>query len=376
MGKVLLFNPENDSALACGSEFYTAPANALLLREAGATLPFWYGYEGDYVIAPSSTQQWLDRITPEFEIEPKLYDVNTSNIDEVMVWGWSNVVCRQLREYGINDSLLPSISELEILRNLSHRRLTIKVYERLKQLLNINLPETPIEASDLDTINEYIETHEFCFLKSPWSSSGRGVVGSDIASKTELLRRGKGVIRRQGSVMCEVGLNKIKDFAMLFYSDGKNVKRIGYSDFFIEKDTAYSGNILASDEDIESNLIEYIDRQYLNDITNALEITYTELIASHYKGYFGTDMMIYRQGDQYAVAPCIEVNLRMTMGVVAWIWHNRYMASGVKGILKIEHCDGVPKDENYKVVNGKLESGKIYLTPPNSHFSISVETYK
>lgn len=374
MGSLLLFNPENDSALACGSEFYTAPANALLLREAGAMLPFWYGNEGDSVIAPSISRQWIERIKSDFDIKPDFYAKDSSVYDDVTTWGWSNAVYHQLLDFGINKDKLPSKETLQHIRELSHRRLTIKVYENLKAKLDIKMPETPIEAFTLDEVENYIDTHESCYIKSPWSSSGRGVVGSYIASKTELLRRSKGVIRRQGSIMCEVGLNKVKDFAMLFYSDGKTAKKIGYSDFFIEKDTAYSGNILANDEIIENNLTKYVSRQYLIDIASALETIYTELIAPHYKGYFGTDMLIYEDNNQYAIAPCIEVNLRMTMGVVAWIWNNRYMATGVHGKLKIERGAIEESKLTYIVENGKLKKGKILLTPPNPHFSILVET--
>ncbi len=374
MGSLLLFNPENDSALACGSEFYTAPANALLLREAGAVLPFWYGNAGDYVIAPLSARDWLGQIKQEFDIKPDFYNEQSSVYENVAVWGWSNAVHHQLLDLGINKDKLPSKETLQHIRELSHRRLTIKVYENLKATLDIKMPETPVEAFTLDEVENYIDTHASCYVKSPWSSSGRGVVGSYIASKAELLRRSKGVIRRQGSIMCEAGLNKVKDFAMLFYSDGKTVKQIGYSDFFIEKDTAYSGNILANDEVIENNLTKYISKQYLIDIALALETIYTELIAPHYKGYFGTDMMIYEDNNKYAIAPCIEVNLRMTMGVVAWIWNNRYMTTGVQGKLKIERGCIDESKLIYKVENGKLLKGKMLLTPPNPNFSISVET--
>lgn len=373
MGSLLLFNPENDSALACGSEFYTAPANALLLREAGSVLPFWYGNVGDLVIAPSSSRRWIERLKTDFDIKPDFYE-NSSAYEDVTAWGWSNAVHHQLLDLGINKDKLPSKETLQHIRELSHRRLTIKVNENLKATLDIKMPETPVEAFTLDEVENYIDTHASCYVKSPWSSSGRGVVGSYIASKAELLRRSKGVIRRQGSIMCEVGLNKVKDFAMLFYSDGKEVKQIGYSDFFIDKDTAYSGNILACDEVIENNLAKYVSRKTLANIANTLENIYTELIAPHYKGYFGTDMMIHEDNNKYEIAPCIEVNLRMTMGVVAWIWNNRYMATGVQGKLKIERGCIDESKLIYKVENGKLLKGKMLLTPPNPNFSISVET--
>ncbi len=43
----------------------------------------------------------------------------------------------------------------------------------------------------------------------------------------------------------------------------------------------------------------------------------TSLLDSRYCGYMGVDMMVVRRGDGFALVPCVELNLRMTMGVVA-----------------------------------------------------------
>ena len=74
------------------------------------------------------------------------------------------------------------------------------------------------------------------------------------------------------------------------------------------------------------------------------------IIAPHYKGPLGVDMMIYRDGNKgLAVNPCVEVNLRMTMGmVVAALGQNH----GLRGQFSIGN----------KVTEGTP------LTPPASQY--------
>ena len=50
----------------------------------------------------------------------------------------------------------------------------------------------------------------------------------------------------------------------------------------------------------------------------------TKVVAAHYSGPAGVDMLTYRDSSGgVAIAPCIEVNLRMTMGFAARAVMNR-----------------------------------------------------
>mgnify|MGYP001140241913 FL=1 len=51
MPRLHLFNPENDIALATGSDNFTAPKAALALRASGAAPPLWYVDPGDTFLA-------------------------------------------------------------------------------------------------------------------------------------------------------------------------------------------------------------------------------------------------------------------------------------------------------------------------------------
>lgn len=80
---------------------------------------------------------------------------------------------KQYLEFGVNASQLPNDDSLTMIRELSHRRLTVKISKHLAQL-GIHNPTQPLNALNSDDVIRYVNTHKSIYLKSPWSSSGRG----------------------------------------------------------------------------------------------------------------------------------------------------------------------------------------------------------
>ena len=360
-----LFNPENDLALAHGGRYYTAPPLARRLHDDGAALPVWYGDSGDGFVWKNPDYRWLEKVSELYglNVSPTIADGYASP------WGWSQDACRQLSESGIE--VLLNDEHIERLRQLSHRRTTIAVMTRLRERLTFDMPDVPYEARCAEDVLKYAERHSGCYIKAPWSSSGRGVMCAASLSESELRRRVEGTIRRQGSVLCEVGLTKIADFAMLFCSDGIKVSRIGLSCFFNERGAAYAGNMIAH----QSQLTRIIgaDEERLDEIAVALENVLTELVCPDYIGCFGVDMMLYAGAEGVAIAPCIELNLRMTMGIVAMKWGERFLTDGSRAVMRAAY--GMEyRDDNAVVDGGKLIRGVQNLVP-KSHggFSITVE---
>lgn len=372
MPQLHLFNPENDIALAYGKSQYTAPPNALRLRTAGELLPLWFCEKGDQVISPNADLGWVKDIKSQFDINGEVASPSTlSSITQCSPWGWSLYTKKQLLNTNINEQILPSDEQIDKIRELSHRRLCIDISN---QLLNYNIPNPtlPFEAHNEEEMLEYARKHQSIFLKAPWSSSGRGVINTSHINEEELKRRALGIIRNQGSVLCEKALNKVSDFAMLFFSNGVTVEYKGISSFFNTTKGAYAGNIIASQEYILKSLTQYISESSLINIANALTQILTKLIAPHYYGYFGVDMMIYRNDDIYHIAPCVEINLRMTMGVIALIWAERHLTLGSKGKMIVEYAPIKTIEENYVTINSKLKSGTISLIPPDKYFKIYI----
>ena len=90
---------------------------------------------------------------------------------------------------------------------------------------------------------------------------------------------------------------------------------IGYS-LFESKNGAYSKNILASNEEIEDMIAEYIPRDTLISIREDLTAILADTLVGHYEGFLGVDQIIC-QTDSPAFIPVSEINLRMTMGLIA-----------------------------------------------------------
>lgn len=380
MPRLYLFNPENDLALALGKAQYTPPPNAQHLHNAGALLPIWFCEEGDQIIANPSHCNWLNQQKSLFNIGGTISAANSiPDITKCSPWGWSFNARKQFIDTGISQTILPNDQQLNKIRELSHRRTSIEINEKINELLSLPRSTSPIEATNVDMVVEYARKHQSIFLKSPWSSSGRGVINTDKINESELIRRAQGIINRQGSVMCEKSLNKIHDFAMLFYCSGKSTEFRGFSSFFNSVCGAYSGNVIGSQDYILKTITKHINPDILHHIANELSIVLTSIITPHYVGYLGVDMMIYYQNGKLLIAPCIELNLRMTMGVIAMLLGNKHLAKDSHGVMCVEYAPHSSNTQLNKqgatIIDKKIKSGTISLIPPDNYFKIYIEVY-
>ena len=372
MAHLHLFNPENDLALAFGGERYTPPPYAVALHRDGAALPVWYADDGDSVLWPDADETWLSRICEEYGMNVAT-DIRADAMPRP--WGWSRDARCQFSIAGIAPAKLPDDATLDNLRRLSGRQMTVHVMERLHEMLDTPLPPMPFIATTADELVGHVASRPMgCFVKAPWSSSGRGVIDTTLLSPQELRRRVEGTIRRQGCMTCEDRLDKIQDFAMLFYSDGKRVAYRGLSYFLTERATAYAGNLLLPDTEIMRRL-DVTERE-LSAISDALTVILTDMLRDAYTGYLGVDMLTYRAADgSQCIAPCIEINLRMTMGVVAMLWRDRHLSPDARAILRVARQSTATSPHTPPVIRShRLLSGLQPLTPPGTTFSLSVET--
>jgi hypothetical protein len=78
---------------------------------------------------------------------------------------------------------------------------------------------------------------------------------------------------------------------------------------------------------IENMIAGYISRDILIDIRNNLTVILADTLVGHYEGFLGVDQIIC-QTDSPIFIPVSEINLRMTMGLIA---RNQYdvMASNM-----------------------------------------------
>ncbi len=378
MPRVYLYNPQNDFALAKGVINYTPAKTVRSFRDACQALPLWLCREGDLLAVRKIDADWLDSVKEDFSLKGELFLPPKSFPAEYVgaPWGWSMDARHQLLAIGLDAGGLPSAEQINRIRELSHRRMTIPVNARLKDALSFATPSLPREARDIGELERFLSEYPRCFLKFPWSGSGRGVIDASALPVGEVLRRASGVIARQGSILCEERLDKVRDFAMLFLSDGEKASFAGYSLFFTDHAGTYAGNLLAGDELIFDELSRLVPSKRLTEISSELEKIFTGLLAADYKGYFGVDMMIYRQGEKLEIAPCVEVNLRMTMGVVAWVWTRRYLDDESLAVMRVSRGRALRAVEKPEIISCKLRRGRVDLVPLNDRFNIVVEAVR
>ena len=77
--------------------------------------------------------------------------------------------------------------------------------------------------------------------------------------------------------------------------------------------------------------------EVVDDVLKALDA----IIAPHYDGPLGIDMMLYRdEHGEIALNPCVEVNLRMTMGMITAAMSQCHGLRGTFSIANFVHGDG------------------------------------
>ncbi len=375
MSKLHLFNPENDIALAGGRENFTAPKAALALRAAGAALPLWYGDNGDALLAYGINARWFDSVTEQFGIGVSIFDHKPSDRLSPSPWGWAAAVRKDFIKEGYPLSDLPDDPTLERWRQLSHRRTASEICSSIARSLDFSIAPPATEISDIDSLRTALAGQPDSIIKSPWSSSGRGLIDARRISAEEVIRRCEGIIRRQGSVMVEKAYDRTVDFAMLFECGNGDCNFVGYSLFATDNSGAYTGNVLATDNRLIDMIGHHYPAERLSAVAEALRSAIAGTIAPTYRGPVGVDMLVARMPDGSALLDAtVELNLRMTMGFVAHAISDRYLADESVGQYSVVPDKSTPAPDNMIVEDRRMISGRMYLTPPGGLFRFAVET--
>lgn len=366
MDTLYYFNPDNDLALAANRPHYTPPAVAVEFGRSAACLPLWYSGQGDYVLAQDWDNEWLQWIQEKFDLPSTVVNTTPETVRRVAPWGWSSHACETLDRHGVKSEILPSVDTLERYRRLSHRRSVIAMFRSLAGMeLPYPLPQIPLEVTTDVVMAQLISNGYRLFVKSPWSGSGRGVIDTATAPDRQVLRLASGVIKRQGSVLVERGLDKVLDFAMLYEMKNGIATYVGLSVFNNVNYSTYGGNILDSEQNLLGILLNYVPIEAVEATRVSVGKALQEIIGKGYEGPVGVDMLVYREGDKFLIDPCVEVNLRMTMGRVAHAFASQYLSYGVSGQMVMTRCPmGLNLPMNAVVKDGRLVSGVVSLTSP------------
>lgn len=376
MAKLHLFNPDNDLALASGIENFTAPKAAADLRNAGACLPLWYGQSGDAVLTYGVNARWLESVNDRFGPGVDIFDHHSAADYDAAPWGWSLAARKIFKIEGFATDSLPTDRQIGLWRQLSHRRTASQLREDIARQLDFEIAPAAIEADSVESLRKMLGDGRPKIIKSPWSSSGRGLLDTRHVSADETLRRCEGTIQRQGSVMVEEAYDRTADFAMLFECSGAGCRFAGYSVFKADATGGYTGNILAPD----SRLLEIIGTDYpaerIERVAEAARQAIERIIAPNYSGPLGVDMLVARKADGSALLDAtVEINLRMTMGFVAHALSEKFLAEGSEGEYSVMPAKNTPASDSMTVESRRMVSGRIDLTPPGGRFRFVADVH-
>ena len=283
--QIYIFNPEHDLCIANGNENFVPPRSAVGFAKDNMDL-------SEHLGRPNKQRR------------------------QIIAWGWNHALKKRLINDGIDPASLPSEEELQFIRTHSRREFALDVHSRLScgdsQVIG---SDYRIAATSVSEIEAFISENDSAVLKSPLSGSGKGI----RFVRKRLSESDKGwcirTIDKQGSVIVERRFEIIKECAMLFECHHEGIDFIGYS-LFESRNGAYSRNILASNEEIEDIIAGYIPRDTLTAIREGLISILDDTLVGHYEGFLGVDQMICQAGSPVFI-PVSEINLRMTMGLIA-----------------------------------------------------------
>ena len=319
-----IFNPEHDMALAANDPFWTAPHAGRQMRADLGWIPALWASDNDLVLVDNKekaefSSKKISHSNPNvYYVELKDITSNSNlaaSINKIMPWGWDVNIRAQLLRSGINECCVPDNEHMAAIRELSGRATAARLLSSLCITSRL-LHGEAIACNTFGDVVARITDYSQAVLKTPWSCSGRGVrYVRDIDKNTE--RWICKTLEKQGYIMVEPYYDKVKDFGMEFTSFADGTVRYEGLSLFRTLNGTYVGSVLATEDEKRSMLTKYIPKDLLDSICRYICDWMSREINGQYVGPFGVDMMIIKTHSGLKVNPCVEINLRRTMGHVA-----------------------------------------------------------
>lgn len=349
--RLLVFNCSTDMVLASGLDNYTPPPMIQCMERELELLPIWWADNGDVVLVTDIDEAifFLD------EVNEKLASCNLPQKNLVFMdwkgrlsdksidrrqlqpwpWGWNKSLVRQLLRLGLNPETMPSPERLDEMRMISNRRSAVAYIRHLFSHFhstewqdNDTVFLHELIGFDMDFVDNWsamIRKMDLMLpkcpmmLKSPWSSSGKGNLVMKEADKNAM-QWAKSVIDKQGGLCVDRFYRKKLDFAMEFSIHGGVCTFLGYSLFRADPYGRYEGNVVASQKQILKTILDAgVELPMLERLVDYHRHCLPKWLGHDYDNVVGIDMLLADVDGQHFLHPCIEINLRMNMGIVALV---------------------------------------------------------
>ena len=304
-----IFNPSHELALAADTQQYTPPRHVQQMESDLRDFPLLFADADGRVL-----------------IDGKNVDGARGNLH---VWGWNRALKARLLRQGLDERLMPTDAEIADVRCLASREYCVDYARRLYETLS---PEPFVEnRMQIITSNQYTaplrlprggenrpdgevstrgDLEGAAITKTLWSSSGRGI---------RIVRDGN---FSKPPYLLDRFYDKRLDFAMEFTVDEGGAQYLGLSVFEASADGKYAFNYVHSQSDLLQMILDQgIDPSTVTQLIEAHTSLLTRELTGRYRGIVGIDMMVVVGG---LIHPCVELNLRMNMGVAAILLYNKY----------------------------------------------------
>jgi hypothetical protein len=376
--KVFVFNPTCEMAVANGHGSYRPPARLRQFEKELAAIPLWLGREKDYVLTEEPVSEaFVDQLkdwgvsAPQFITSLK--EVDTSLSPELHPWGWSPAVHQQLKAlepYSGRHPMVPwHVDHRKLLSRYTGLELAEMVAEGLNMDDHLAIPQLPVELNAAEAIAD-VEAVMVSpmLLKTPWSASGRGLF--KIRSRQENAADNPwvlGKLKQQGALLAEPWLEKLQDLSFHFWVEEAGIQFLGTTYFNTDKDGQFLGCYVTPPP------IHFLAMNDLNAVVDKaiallLKVLKKMNLNRRYHGPVGIDALFFKATDGVKLHPCIEINLRYTMGLVN-LSISKHLHPDCKGYWTIQRINSdawqdMQAQNPACLENGKWRKGVFMLTPP------------
>lgn len=390
MGRNLYyFNPGHETAILNESPYYMPPTHVVQMQHDLSFLPAWLGNRSDFVLVKQTLPLSFSEKIIHYNIAKAIVENNLQEIEDehinACLWGISPQAIHHFKEISLQQNIRINTPEWDKqLKTLSSRETAREILSvMMDNIQEIDQNIKPEYYNDLKSIqNKVSSTSHQLLAKSPYSSSGRGLlwlpIGELTQTENQILR---GMLKKQGTVSLEKALNKKIDFAMEFLiNNSAGTQFIGYSLFQTNAKGAYISNYLGKQEKIEHQISQYISLQLLEKVKQFLIKTISKKFYPTYIGHIGIDMMIYEENNKLMLHPCVEINVRSNMGILSMELSNKLLHLDSEGYFYIDFTPQVGKmveldakmAQSYSLLvwEKKIKSGYLSLCPitENTHY--------
>ena len=234
----------------------------------------------------------------------------------------------------------------------------------------------PVICTKLSEVVDLQKKWQQIVIKSPWSSSGRGLQILRKAFMNQSVEQALGgALKSQGYVMVEAFVNKQSDFSVQFYADGRgNLDFREFAYFKTNENGQYQSNILGYiPHELKQILSPHVQKELISGLKDALIAHH---IPDEYCGYLGIDCMLFKNSKgETKIQPCLEINLRYNMSVIA-SHLSPYLHPNAKGSFNIfadSKSDFVTfnrvmsEKHPFEMIDGKWLKGYLPLSSPNQN---------